>query len=122
MTWGPGKVDFIRKHFIGTKGYSPILVCGDSDGDYNMLSEFPETQLGLIVNRNKKGNIGALSEQARKRLNDPKPRYILQGIDENTGLFNADEATVRWGVFEIRSGSFGKTLKPGDGMAGKPPR
>lgn len=98
MTWGSGKVDLIRKQFVRTKGYTPILVCGDSDGDYNMLSAFPETQLGLIVNRLKKGNIGTLCEQALRQRNDSKPRYILQGVDENTGLFNADEATVKWGT------------------------
>jgi phosphoserine phosphatase len=100
MTWGPGKVDLIRTQFIAVKNYPPILVCGDSDGDYNMLSGFPETQLGLIVNRLKKGNIGTLCEQAHRQRNDSKPRYILQGIDENTGLFNADEATVKLGTTE----------------------
>ncbi len=100
MTWGPGKVDWIKKHFIARKGYPPILICGDSDGDYNMLSAFPETKLGLIVNRLKKGNIGSLSEQARKQLNHSNPSYILQGIDENAGLFNADEATVKFGKTE----------------------
>jgi phosphoserine phosphatase len=100
MTWGSGKADLIRKHFVGTKGYAPILVCGDSDGDYNMLAEFSETRLGLIINRHKKGRIGALYEQALQQLDDPQPRYILQEIDENTGLFKADEATVKPGTRE----------------------
>jgi phosphoserine phosphatase len=100
MTWGAGKVELIKKQFIAPKGYPPILVFGDSDGDFNMLSEFPETQMGFIVNRLKKGNIGGLCQQANKEMNDSRPCYILQGIDENTGLFNADEATVKWGTAE----------------------
>lgn len=98
MTWGPGKVDFIRNHLIASKGYPPVLVCGDSDGDYHMLSAFPEMQLGLIINRLKKGNIGSLCEQASKERKNLKPRYLLQGIDENTGTFNAGEATVKFGT------------------------
>ena len=100
MTWGAGKVALIKKQFVAPKGYPPLLVFGDSDGDFNMLSEFPETQMGFIVNRLKKGNIGGLCQQAHKEMNDVRPRYILQGIDENTGLFNADEATVKWGTAE----------------------
>jgi hypothetical protein len=37
-------------------------VAGDSDGDYDMLRDFPDTELGLIVNRLKKGKIGELSK------------------------------------------------------------
>ncbi|MHC1727296.1 MAG: haloacid dehalogenase-like hydrolase [Syntrophobacteraceae bacterium] len=102
MTWGPGKVELIRKQFAASKGYSPVLICGDSDGDHNMLSEFPETKLALIVNRLKKGNIGGLCELACKQLRDSNPRYILQGIDENTGLFSPGEATIKFGTTEKR--------------------
>jgi phosphoserine phosphatase len=98
MTWGPGKVDLIRKKLIAAKGHPPILVCGDSDGDYDMLSEFPEMKLGLIIDRRGKGKLTRLYEQARKEIHDARPRYILQGIDENTGLFNADAETVKFGV------------------------
>ena len=98
MSWGPGKVDLIRKKLIAAKGYPPILVCGDSDGDYDMLSEFPEMKLGLIIDRRGKGKLTRLYEQARQEVHDARPRYILQGIDENTGLFNADAETVKFGV------------------------
>lgn len=100
MTWGPGKVELIRKHFISSKGYPPLLVCGDSDGDYDMLAGFEGTKLSLIVNRLKKGRIGGLCELAIKQSNDPNPRYILQGIDENTGLFSPGEATLKFGTTE----------------------
>ncbi len=98
MTWGAGKVDLIRREIIAQKGYDPVLVCGDSDGDYNMLSDFPGTKLGLIVNRLKKGLTGALSSQAHRELDHPAPRYIVQGINENTGAFNASEYTVKFGT------------------------
>ncbi len=100
MTWGPGKVELIRKLLVARTGQPPILVCGDSDGDYDMLSGFPGTRLGLIVNRLKTGNIGALCQEAVRQFGDRRPRYVLQGIDENTGLFDADEATVKFGTTE----------------------
>jgi len=65
-----------------------------------MLSEFPQTKLGLIVNRLKKGLTGILSNQAHRELDNPAPRYILQGINENTGAFNASEYTVKFGTNE----------------------
>lgn len=82
------------------KGFPPVLVCGDSDGDYNMLSEFPETKLGLIVNRLKKGKIGSLCQLALEQKDSPDPRYIIQGIDENIGMFIPDEATIKFGATE----------------------
>lgn len=100
MTWGPGKVDLIRNHFIASKGYPSLLVCGDSDGDYDMLADFEGTKLSLIVNRLKKGRIGGLCELAARQIDDPNPRYILQGIDENTGLFSPGEATLKFGTTE----------------------
>lgn len=98
MTWGPGKVELIRKRLIAAKGYPPILVCGDSDGDYDMLTEFPEMKLGLIIDRRGKGKLTRLYERARREIDAERPRYILQGIDENTGLFNADAETVKFGA------------------------
>ena len=100
MTWGPGKVELIRKLLVPRTGQPPLLVCGDSDGDYDILSAFPGTRLGFIVNRLKKGNIGTLCQEAVRQLGDRRPRYVLQGIDENTGLFDADEATVKFGTTE----------------------
>lgn len=109
MTWGSGKVDLIRRQFAASKGYPPILICGDSDGDYNMLSEFPEIKLGLIVNRLKKGPIGSLCEQALEQLRDTHPHYILQSIDENTGLFHAGEATIKFRPVRLDSNSSPQT-------------
>lgn len=47
---GPGKVELIRRELVSRFGRGPALVFGDSDGDFNMLSEFEDTEVGLIVN------------------------------------------------------------------------
>jgi len=100
MTWGPGKVELIKKLILPRSGQPPLLVCGDSDGDFDMFTAFPGTKLGFIVNRLKKGNIGTVCQDAVRQLGERKPRYVLQGVDENTGLFDADEATVKFGTTE----------------------
>ena len=59
QTQGAGKSKTIDK-FIRPNhgGKGPILVAGDSDGDYNMLSDYKDMQFGLIINRIKGGPIG----------------------------------------------------------------
>ena len=93
MTWGEGKVKTIEKYLAAKKGYGPILTAGDSDGDFNMLSQIDSVKLGLIINRNKKGKIGSLYDVALKENNVLLPRYILQGRNEIDGCFDASETT-----------------------------
>lgn len=97
MTWGPGKVEAINSLLIAKKGYGPIMVGGDSDGDYDMLSQIPSVKLGLLINRLKSGKTGELCRIASAQLNDINPRYILQGRDENKGTFLPSNATVLFG-------------------------
>jgi len=80
VTFREGKAEVIRK-FIGT---TPILVAGDADTDYEMLT-LDDVALRLIINRNQKGAIGSL-------YNDP--RYLLQGIDPLTGSFRPTRETL----------------------------
>ena len=102
FNWGPGKTIGIEKHFVATKGYGPALVCGDSDGDAWMMKDFADTRLGVIINRLHTGQIGANSQQAAATLGQPNARFLLQGRDENTGRFNGQEATLKYGQTEAR--------------------
>jgi hypothetical protein len=97
LNWGPGKSEVIRRELVATKGYGPVFVAGDSDGDYDMLRDFPETELGLIVNRLKKGKIGELSKQAADSLQQAHPRFALQGRQESTGNWLPAETTLKYG-------------------------
>lgn len=100
FNWGPGKTVGIRQQLQAQKGYGPILVAGDSDGDAWMLRDFADTSVGLIVNRMKKGEIGADSKQAAEQLGQAQARFILQGRDEGTGLMLPDEKSLKYGKSE----------------------
>ncbi|WP_052134467.1 haloacid dehalogenase-like hydrolase [Collimonas arenae] len=97
LNWGPGKTEVIKKELVASKGYGPIFVAGDSDGDYDMLRDFADTQLGMIVNRMKKGKIGDLSKLAADQIPAKSPRFLLQGRNELTGNWMPAEASIKYG-------------------------
>ncbi|WP_338845649.1 HAD family hydrolase [Massilia sp. W12] len=97
LNWGPGKTEVIKRELLAKKGYGPLFVAGDSDGDYDMLRDFSDTALGLVVNRLKKGKIGELCKQAVDAMNSPKPRFILQGRQESTGNWLPHEMCLKLG-------------------------
>ncbi|TNC12850.1 haloacid dehalogenase-like hydrolase [Methylobacterium terricola] len=100
LTWGPGKTTAIKQVLVAQKGYGPLLVAGDSDGDYDMLRDFPDTRLGLVVNRMKKGKIGELSKIAADTVKEKSPRYVLQGRQESTGNWLPQESSIKLGKTE----------------------
>ena len=81
-----GKVECIRSCIAplhGGKG--PALVAGDSNGDYAMLTSFPDLRIGLIVNALRSGPIAGLVDGApRFQFHSGyrgKPLYVVQGRD-----------------------------------------
>lgn len=104
-----GKTVNINNFLVAKHRSNPMLICGDSDGDYDMMAEFtglngvkkindfPATQMVLIVNRVKGGNIGALSKIAASQIGAGQPVVVLQGRDENTGMWLPMEKTLRLG-------------------------
>lgn len=88
QTQAAGKSTVI-KNFIVPKynGAGPIMVFGDSAGDFNMMTDFADTQLGVIFNRYRKTSdpIQGLSVKAAETIGQPNPQYVLQGRDNNTG-------------------------------------
>lgn len=100
FNWGPGKTVGIRNVLESKKGYGPLLVFGDSDGDAWMLRDFKDTAAGVIVNRMKKGEIGADSKLAAEQIGKSDARFLLQGRDEHTGLMIPDEKSIKYGKTE----------------------
>ncbi|NCB28288.1 MAG: haloacid dehalogenase-like hydrolase [Clostridia bacterium] len=88
QTQAAGKSTVI-KNFIAPKynGAGPLMVFGDSAGDYNMMTEFSDTVLGVIFNRYRKTSdpIWKVSVEAANTIGQANPRYVLQGRDNNTG-------------------------------------
>ena len=84
--WMPqkeGKVDLIRRELMPRfGGREPILVGGDSMGDYNMLTAFRKMDRGLIFNHRSLRD-DPLGELVRAALKCGS-RYLLQGRDNAT--------------------------------------
>lgn len=80
QTQTKGKVEAINK-FIKPKhkGKEPILVAGDSSGDYNMMTEYKDIQLLLLMKR--EGKLDDLEKD---------PRSVIQYRNHQTGLFTPE--------------------------------
>lgn len=57
-------------------GAAPVLVAGDSNGDYAMLTAWPSMKCGLIMDCGRKGKIAELVAQAKAERN--RGRYVVQ--------------------------------------------
>lgn len=81
--------DFImQKH----EGKPPVLIAGDSDGDYYMMEHFEKTALLLIFNRNppKNAKISKYLEKGLKlkQENCQNANILVQERNYKTGLFS----------------------------------
>lgn len=108
QTQGPGKTVEIKR-LIAPKynNQGPILVAGDSEGDQNMFQDFKDTNTVIIINRLKSPStdIGKFSKVAVDTYQKPDAKFLLQGRDENTGIYTGSQKTIKLGSKE------GKALK-----------
>lgn len=80
VTFREGKAKIIE-NFIQA---SPIMVAGDADTDYEMLT-LPDVPVRLIINRLQTGIISSLYKDTR---------FLLQGINLTTGQFRPSANTI----------------------------
>ncbi len=92
-----GKTIAINTVLAAKRGFGPILVAGDSSGDYNMMTEFPDVKRVLLVNRLKGGKFGKLCKEAAATIGKPDAKFLLQGRDENTGLWIPNQKMIKLG-------------------------
>ena len=78
-----GKVATIDKLIKNANNYGPVMVGGDSDGDFAMLTTYPDTEVALLVHRENDGKITSLRNQAWQ----DSPRYFSQGRNLLQGKF-----------------------------------
>ena len=105
QTQGKGKTQTIERFLVSRYGYGPVFVAGDSEGDQNMMQDFADTRAVLIVNRLRASDIGKLSGVAVQTYGKADAKYLLQGRDDNAGVFVASQAHTPLGAKE------GKLLK-----------
>ena len=76
-----GKTEAIKAYIAPLySGRGPVLVAGDSNGDYSMLTSFPDMRVGLIIDKGQTGEgIGSLRLKAidAEASGSPYP-YVLQ--------------------------------------------
>lgn len=80
VTFRQGKADIIHR-FIAK---IPVLVAGDADTDYEMLT-LPEIPIRILINRNQRGLISTLYQD---------PRFLLQGLDLHSGRFRPHRESI----------------------------
>ncbi len=80
VTFREGKTEIIRQFIDG----APILVAGDADTDFEMLT-LPGVAIRLLINRNQTGLISTLYHE---------PDILLQGLDLQTGRFRPFRESV----------------------------
>lgn len=80
VTFREGKAEIITR-LIGAR---PVLVAGDADTDYEMLT-LPEVDIRLLLNRRQRGLISSLYTD---------PNVLLQGLDLATGRFRPSRESI----------------------------
>ena len=76
-----GKTEAIRTYTTPKyDGRDPVLIGGDSNGDYSMLTSFPGMSVGLIIDKGQtESGIGDLRKQALEAEAGGTPsKYVLQ--------------------------------------------
>ncbi len=87
---GKGKTETIKKFLVEKHGgKSPILIAGDSDGDYYMMDAFKDDALLLILDKNLSSDnkIYSMIQEAKNSRGDISTRVILQPRSLSTGIF-----------------------------------
>ena len=77
VNYGEGKTENILRSF----GSEPLFAAGDSDGDYEMLTGFPGTELRLVIRRGTNGRIRTLLERTDEE------GCLRQDVDPRSGTF-----------------------------------
>ena len=62
-----------------------------------MMTEFDNTKRVLLVNRLKSGKFGKLCAEAAAAIGNPDAKFVLQGRNENLGLWNPSEQVIKLG-------------------------
>ncbi len=109
QTQGVGKAETVVKVIAPLyNGRGPIFGAGDSQGDFNFMTEFKDTVCGLIINRQRTDDAGLCSAIAvyqneqnldlRDAMLRGEIRFLLQGRQENGGYFWARPETQLLGA------------------------
>ncbi|WP_067139501.1 HAD-IB family phosphatase [Oceanivirga salmonicida] len=77
---GKEKVKTIDKYIYPLYNKGPLIVAGDSMGDEAMLTNYKDTKLSLLIDRNR-------TDDFKKLIDKENDRYMVQRVDEYQGIF-----------------------------------
>lgn len=93
QTWKEGKAEAIKTIIAPNhQGKPPVLIAGDSDGDFYMMEAFQEDALVLVFDRNPpaQAKITRFIQKGRSEQGLVDASVIVQRRDESTGLMTAE--------------------------------
>ena len=79
------------------QGQDPVLVAGDSQGDYEMLTDFPHLEVGLLFNLGRDDHFAELVYEALAPSGRYQADFLLQGRDEYQGQLRPEPSSLRLG-------------------------
>lgn len=102
QTQGAGKTKTINRFLVPKYGYGPIFIAGDSEGDQNMMQDFADTKLVLIINRlrSPKNPIGQMSKTAVETYGKADAKFLLQGRNDDKGVYTPNQLHYKLGSTE----------------------
>ena len=104
--WAESKPDVIRKHIaVRYHGKGPMLVAGDADGDYAMLTSFADMDVGLVFDTRPKPDTPLGKLISSVRAGTAEKRFLVQGRDETApGRRKSSESIIApFTIFEVPS-------------------
>jgi hypothetical protein len=111
QTQGVGKSEtFVKTVLPLYDNRGPIFGAGDSQGDFNFMTEFKDTVVGLMMNRVRKDDAGICAAIASwqddnnidlyEAMKRGEIRFLNQGRDENKGEYRPFPSSIMLGKTE----------------------
>lgn len=97
-----GKSELIENILCKKYGYGPIMVSGDSMGDFTMMTEFKDTKLVLFHNKSLDDDTKLIVKAARLQedninFSNNDTIFVLQGKDFNKGEYINSSTSILLG-------------------------
>lgn len=100
ITKGLGKVEVIKYFLEADHKKEPLMLFGDSMGDYPMMTQLPFAKLSILFNRYSSDQTQQLIIKGINSYKQDDAKIVIQGRDENKGTLRPSMATIPLGHLE----------------------
>ncbi|MBG9982990.1 haloacid dehalogenase-like hydrolase [Aerococcaceae bacterium DSM 111020] len=92
---GEGKTEIIQRYIKPRHEYrDPVMVFGDSMGDYEMLTALDGVEVSVLFNRHFGDDTKRIVECALENKNEKDARYVIQGRNEPAGTLHPSAHSI----------------------------